>query len=408
MPFLLISMAWRNLWRSSRRTLITLSSIFFAVVLALFTESMGYGQHEQMIRNMVKFSSGYLRIQHLLYEEEPSMDNLIEWSEERERTIKQQLGGQVDLVPRLESFVLAAGPVTTKGIYLVGLSPTKEDKMIHLDEYLIEGEFSDNPESIVLGSEAARKLNVSINDTLVLIGQGYHGASAAAKLFVSGLIEHPLKAMNQTFGYVPLEGAQTIFSAYGLVSGILIMPENAREIDPLADKLKPLLTDHNATILTWKEIQPDLVTAIEFDRASGRVFTGILYMVIGFGIFGTILTMTLEREREFGGLLALGMQRWQLSIVTFWELIFLAILGIASGIGIGFFMLLYLFNNPIPLTGDMAETMRDFGMEPILGFSMNPEIFMVQSAIVFGMCLVIAFYPTFRIHYLDTLDAMKR
>jgi ABC-type lipoprotein release transport system permease subunit len=160
-------------------------------------------------------------------------------------------------------------------------------------------------------------------------------------------------------------------------------------------------------VKSWAELQPELVSMIEGDRAGGIVMKGILYMIITFGIFGTILMMISERSRELGVMIAIGMQRFRLGSILFLETLYMGILGAAAGILVSIPIVYYYFLNPIPLTGDAGKTMIDMGIEPFMYFSIQPEVFYTQAITVFIITLVIALFPIYKSFTLKLTKALR-
>ena len=133
----------------------------------------------------------------------------------------------------------------------------------------------------------------------------------------------------------------------------------------------------------------------------------ILYLVIGFGVFGTVMMMTIERTREFGLLISLGMRRGRLLLVTSLETIMVSMTGALAGM-IGAFPIILYFNwNPIQLTGDMAKAMLAWGLEPIMPVSLRFSIFAAQTAVVFCIALVTSLYPLFFIRKIQPVSAVQ-
>jgi ABC-type antimicrobial peptide transport system permease subunit len=145
--------------------------------------------------------------------------------------------------------------------------------------------------------------------------------------------------------------------------------------------------------MSWEEMQPEVVQQIESDRAGGVIMKTILYIIIAFGIFGTIMMMIAERQREFGVMISIGIQKRKLAVILFIETLFIGLLGILSGIAVSLPLLLIQAQNPIPLTGETAKLMEDFGFEPYMFFSTAPEIFSQQAISVFVMTMLIGIYP---------------
>jgi putative ABC transport system permease protein len=402
-----IKLAWRNIWRNKRRTLITVSSVMFAVVFALFLESLERGAHDVMIDNMTRFHTGYIQIQDYRFEGEPSLDNAFYYDD--------SLSGQVTglesveyTIPRIETFMLAAGVEVTRGAFVMGIDVDREDQLNNLKDRLTDGRFFEPGDGTVVVTEGlAGRLNLATGDSLVLLGQGRFGMTASGLYEISGLLHHPTREMNNQLVYLSLPDAQWLLSADDHITALLVTPTRVRDVEPIAVQLRSELEDEDLAVFTWREMIPELVEALEFDRAQSRLMMGILYVVIGFGIFGTILTMTLERMREFGILLSVGMQRIKLAFVVFIETFFITILGVLAGFVLGIFPILYFHFNPIELGGDMEELVAEWGIEPIMPTAIAPDIFLWQGMMVFILTTIICFYPTIKILTLKILEASR-
>ncbi len=401
-----LKLAWRNLWRNKRRTLITVSSIMFAVVAALFMESLGQGTRQQLLDNMTSFQTGYIQIQDYRYQDEPSPDNAFLYSDSLEQEILSSHEDINYLIPRIESFMLAAGEEITRGALVIGIDIEKEDQFNQLRDRLTEGEFSRaGQQNAVLGEGLAERLNLAVGDTLVLLGQGRFGITASGLFEVSGLIEYPIREMDNQIVYLSLEDMQWMISAEELITNLVVVPEYPDQVNQIATSISQTVSENELRVLTWQEMMPELIEAIEFDELSGRIMLWILYVVIGFGIFGTILTMTLERRREFGILLSVGMYRRKLAFTVFIETFFISILGVFSGFTLGSLVILYFYINPIEFTGDMAELMNDFGFEATMEVSFSPEIYFLQGAAIFIITTIICLYPTLKIARMNILES---
>ncbi len=404
----LSALAWRNLWRSKRRTWITIGSVVFAVMLSLLLESMDRGSQEAMVRNVVQYSSGYLQVQDSLYFDEPGMDHSLYLEPELEQVLGSA-PGVAYTVPRLEAYALAAGESRTRVAYTQGIDVEAEHRFNGIKDRLREGEFfSGRDAEVVLGSGLAQTLQVGIGDTLVLLGQGYQGMTAAGKFHVSGILHHPVPDLNEVVVYLPLEQAQYLYSAYELMSYLMVVPEYTTRHNQVARELSTLSSDAGLSVYTWEELQPELVRTVAFDRAGTLVFLLILYAVIAFGIFGTVLTMTLEREKEFGVLISIGLHRWKLGAVIFMETILINFTGVLIGLALALPIILYFYHNPIPLGEEFGNLMAEYGMEAMLPFSMDPQLFWQQGIIIFCISMVVVLYPLLRVLKLNVLDAARK
>jgi lipoprotein-releasing system permease protein len=401
-----IKLAWRNLWRNRRRTMIAISSIIFSVLLASWMRSMQEGSYDSMIENVVKFYSGYLQVQDTAYREERTLENSMEVSPE----LKQQIENLKDVTlvsHRLESYALAANHQHSKPAMVLGIEPEAEDRITAISKKIKEGMFLKNEEQgVVLGKGLADFLNLTVGDTLVMIGQGYHGISANGLFPVKGIMEHPNQDFDKRLVLLDIETARDFYSAYGLSTSLVIMTGDHYQVDHLKTDIGNLLSP-GKTVLTWIDMQPEIEQLIQSDRASGIIMLGILYLVIAFGMFSVIMMMVKERRREFGVIHAVGMKKRKMAIVVLFETLFIGIIGCTIGLVVSYFFCLWFYHNPIPLTGEMASATEQYGMEPYMFFSIQPSLFYNQMILVFFISLFIAIFPVYNIYRLKITSALR-
>jgi ABC-type lipoprotein release transport system permease subunit len=401
-----ISLAWRNLWRNKRRTLIAAASVFFAVILALLMRSMQTGYYNYMIDSSVRTYTGYIQVHGKDYWEKRSLEESMILDEEKISSINNVKGVSL-AVKRLETFALLAHEKITKVAQVIGVDPESENKLTFLKEKLIEGRFpSDSSQGILLGEGLADLLNAGVGDSVLIYGQGYHGVTAAELIPVLGIVKFTLPELNKSFSYLSIPHAQWVFSAQERITSLSIMIDNPKELDNVNEEIKNLFNE-DYEVMTWQELSPDLVQAIQIDNAQGIIMLGILYLVIAFGVFGTIMMMTAERVKEFGILISVGMKKSRLFLVTTLETIFISFIGVLAGVIISLPIILYLVENPIPLTGEYAEAILAWGFEPILPFAIYPGMFFAQIWTVLAIALLSGLYPINFIRKLKPVEAQR-
>lgn len=404
---MILKLAWRNLWRNKRRTFITMASIIFAVILAVAMRSFQLGTYDRMIENIVGSYSGYIQIHKNGYQDDQTIDNIMPLDDSL-MTVLTNHPEVTDVNPRLESFVLAASDDVTKGIAVIGADPERENAMTGLADKLEKGTYlKPDDDGILLGVELAEFLELDVNDTIVLLGQGYHGVSAAGKYPVRGLLRFGSPELNKSAAYLPLSQAQVLFGAQNMVSSVSVNITDRDELKALTQSLNDELGDYYE-VLDWEEILPELKQSIEGDSAGGVIMISILYLIIGFGIFGTILMMLAEREYEFGILVSIGMKKIKLAITVVLETIIISMLGTAVGFALSYPVVLFFMYRPIRFTGEFEEMYKNYGMEPIMITTNDPMIFVTQAFIVLCLSLLLALYPVVSLSRLDPLKATRR
>jgi ABC-type lipoprotein release transport system permease subunit len=383
-----------------------MASVFFGVILSSVMTSMQHGSYDAMIGNVVKFYSGYAQVFSEKYEDNKTINNTFVLSDTLGPMLRQN-PFITYTSPRLEYFALASSEVLTKGAMILGIEPESEDRVTGISKWIEEGNYLE-PEDrgALLSIHLAEYLNLTVGDTLILYGQGFHGVTAAGLFEIRGILKFPIPEMNNQFVYLSIDRAQELFGAEGRVSYLIVMVKDHLDLpeamETLEKGLQPPLVARS-----WDELQPELVQMIEADRAGGIVMKLILYLVVGFGILGTIIMMIAERTRELGVTVAIGMQRHLLARIVFLETLLTGLVGAFSGIIGSIPIITYYKMNPIKLTGDAAQTMMDMGIEPFLYFSWSPLVFYSQALIVLVITLVIAVYPIVRVFRFKVNAALR-
>jgi putative ABC transport system permease protein len=402
----IIKLARRNIWRNKRRTLITAMAIFFAVFFSVVMQSVQKGMFDNMEFGMVKSFVGFGQIHSKGFFEDQTLDNAFLYDEKIDELANKHKDVKA-FVPRIESFALASNGQATKGAMLIGIDTEKENTLTELSQKITKGEyFVPNDSSVLVAEGLAKYLKVDVGDTLVLISSGYHGASAAGAYLVKGLIEFPSPELNNRMIYMPLATSQEFFDLDGLVTTLVIDTDKPNRIEKITSQLQADLGEEYE-VMPFLELIPNIVQVRQFKEGSSLFMLFILYAIITFGIFGTILMMIKERQYEFGVLTAIGLRRSRLSMIVWLETIFIGMIGVMGGVAASLGITYFLKMNPVALTGEAAAAYEDFGIEPLITASTAPEIFYNQAIIVFVIVTLLALYPIFKISKLKPVEAMR-
>ncbi|MCB0474414.1 MAG: ABC transporter permease [Flavobacteriaceae bacterium] len=403
----LFKIAWRSLWRNRRRTILTASTVAFAMVLALIMRSMQFGSYDLMIKAGVN-QVGDLQVHDSGYWENQSIDRAFFYSKELQDTLKG-LPEIKRILPRLETFSLASYGKQTKGILITGIDPVKEDEQNKLSGKIIKGQYlAAEDTGILIGDNLADYLHISVGDSLVLVGQGYQGITAYGITPVKGIFHLPSLQMNSQLGYMNLSESQQFVYPYqpGLLTGLNLFLKDPSQLEVDQNKIAGKLGD-TYEVISWKTILTDMLQSIKVDNISGQVMLMILYIIAAFGIFSTVLMMTLEKRKQYAVMVSIGMQRTMLIWVSVLETFIVAVIGVGIGLIIITPVLVYLNLNPIAMTGDMAKMYLEFNVEPILPFSLDSGIFISQTLIILGLSLLSALYPVFYLARFNVLNAFR-
>jgi ABC-type lipoprotein release transport system permease subunit len=260
----------------------------------------------------------------------------------------------------------------------------------------------------LIGDGLAQYLGMGIGDSIVLISQGYHATTAAGKYEIKGIVKIPLPDIDNRVVYLPLDICQSLFNAEGnLTSLALAIHENDDDaIHATMTRIGSILPD-DLRVMEWRKMNELLVSQMDADNKSGMIMIGVLYLVIAFGVFGTVLMMTAERRREFGVLVAIGMQKRKLAGIMTTEMLLIGFLGILAGSLIAVAVIFYGVDHPIVFKGEIAKMYEEYGMEPVMAFQGIDFYFAWQVVIVAIMVFVAIGYPLRKIFGMKVVEALR-
>jgi len=404
---MLIKLAWRNIWRNKKRSIITITAIVVAVFLSLFMRSLQLGMYDNMIRNVVGSFSGYIQVHSRGYWDEKIIDNAFEANDETLNKVKE-INGVSNVIQRIQSGSLSSYKDLSKFVFITGIEPEKEKLLVNWEKRLLEGELlTAESKSINIGKGVANFFGLNIGDTLVFIGQGYHGMQAVGAYPISGILEMKNPKLNNISVFMTLPIAQEFLSAENLITHFVIDKKEYEDEIGMAIQLSSTL-NNDFEVMTWQEMMPELEQTIQADSAGGLIMIFILYMIITFGIFGTVLMMTQERKYEFGVVVSIGMKKVNLILTMIYETLFLSSFGVLLGVILSRPLILYYHYYPLRFPEKQAAVMEKFGFEAIIPFMSTYDIPLTHGLIIFCVSAVISIYPAITILRLNPVKAMKR
>ena len=387
--------------------MISMAAVFFAVVLSILLTSITDGSFDHLINNLVGYYTGYVQIHKNGYWEEQILDNSFRTSAALEDSIRQEknISG---LTPRLESFALASSGDLTKGVMVVGIDPQKENEATSLQDKMSKGEYlGKSGNNVLLGEGLANRLKLNLNDTLVLIGQGYHGSTAVGKYRISGILRFGAPELNDRILFMTLPTAQELFGADQMITSYVLILDNTQKLAETTDQLrKNLTTDYE--VMSWEDIMPDIKQHMVSDMANTKIFQAILYVLVAMGIFGTMLMMMVERTFELGMLMAIGMKKRKMILLLVSESVLTMMGGCLTGILISIPLVYYLKIHPIRFKGELGQTWERFGFEAVLPTSTDAGNFIWQGLLVLSIGLTLSIYPVWKVLKLDPVSSLKR
>lgn len=406
-----VKMAWRNIWRNPRRTILTICAIAFASLLLVFMLSFQFGSYETMINTSVKIHTGHLQIQADAYQAKKSMRLVVP------NPVK--IAGILDAMPNIEAytfrgqaFSLISSSERTYGGVVTGIDPDHEAGVSRLKSLIRQGEFlsSDDTNQALVGKLLAKNLRVKIGDELTVMGQGRDGSIAATVVKVKGIYSSGIDEFDRASIHIPLKTFQEVYTMQGAVHEVVVIADSLRNLDTLKRTIKANLSSLNLkkplTVLDWNELMPGLRQSIEMDLISGLIFYLLLVLVVAFSILNTFLMAIFERTREFGVLMAIGTTPGRLTKVLLIESMSMTFVGIVAGIIVGSMITVYFQSHGIEISG-ASELLSQFG---ITG-RMYPKLSLLSAVSGPLAVLIITFfaalYPALKVRRMRPVEAMR-
>ena len=405
---LTLRLAWRNLWRHPRRTWLTTGAMVFSNVILVFMISMQVGMYQMMIDNSLRASVGHLQVQARGYNEEQKMRQTVPDVERLAADLRAGLG--LDTVaPRASAFALASSADRSFGIQVVGVDPDAETRVSSLPGLVEEGRFlrgADAPE-IVVGTVLARNLRVGVGDELTLLGSGRDGSFAATIAIVVGILDAGNPDMNRALAQVPLAFFQDTFAMGSSGHAVVMLAPDLFQVGALGARAEALLpAGEDLVVLDWDALMPGLKQAIQADISSAAFMYLVLIVLVAFSVLNTQLMSVLERTKEFGVVMSLGVSPGHLGRLVLLETALMGVIGMILGVAIGGALVVWFsihgfsFPGLQEMAGQFNLPSRIYMLVTATGLFFGPTVVLLAS-------LLASLYPAARLHWLEPVDAMR-
>ena len=404
---MILSLAWRNLWRQPRRTVLTLAAIVVAGAITVFMLSLQVGMYVAMIVNTLEVFQGEAQVQAAGYRDNPQMERTItDLSTVLDRLRKVE--GITTLTPRANGFAVLSAGDESFGAAVVGVDPSTEPELSTIPQRLSRGRYLQGSESaeIVLGAGLARNLKAAVGDSVTLMGMGRDGSVAVDALSVVGIFESGSPEMDRELSEMPLGRFQDTFGMPNEAHTIVFETGALRNVAATVDRTRLALADTDLVVLDWDQITPGLRQAITLDASTAGLIYMTLLVVVVFTVINTLLMALLERTREFGILLSIGVRPSLLGKIVWVETALLAFLGVGGGVLVGLPLTLYFAVNGLSF-GESSAVLEQWGLPGAI-FPEVSFLTVLGGPGLIGLGVVLSgFYPVIRIRRFEAVEAMN-
>lgn len=406
----LVTLAWKNLWRNRRRTLITLIALSFSLMLIQALHNLSYGVYEAMIDSGVRAGSGHLVVYRAGYLE--SRDETLAFDPATLDAAISAIEGVETVLPRLYLPGLAQSSRESRGILLTGVVPAVEKQVNPFIRALPQRNWLTSADSreAVLGSRLLKELKLKAGSKFVVTMQHRSGELVSEMLRVRGVVTTGVKSIDRSLLMVGRKRAAALVGMDGMVHELAVVLTDQAAEKTVFPRLQDLLGGRpQLRGYSWEQAMPNLFNAIRLDYASQKFIFMIMMLIVTIGVVNTLLMSVMERFREFGVILAVGASAMRLRILVVLEALFLGLVAMAVGSLLGSLATWYLEAVGIDMRNFVSENLEFGGVvfDPVLRATWD-TVWMVRiSFYLLFLSLLAAVYPAVKAGRISPVDAMR-
>lgn len=400
-----VRLAWRNIWRNSRRTAITLAAISLTAAILIASYSLMDGLMKQFVDNATNLLMGEVQIHQekylvnrSLYKNIPNPDQLLE-------KLKAQ---NLPASARSYGYGLAAAGTKSAGAMFVGVDPESERKNFDLAGHLAEGKFlaPEPHKGLVLGRKLARSLNVTVGSEVVVVVQAADGSLGNDLYTVTGILKSVGDSIDRTAAIMNQKDFQTLFVSGGRIHEIAINTRGRLPLDNVVALTKKIAPD--LEVKSWRDLSPTMSDMLNLFDAGMWIFGMIFYLAGGLGLMNTMLMATFERIREFGVLKALGATPWRIMRDVTVEAFVISLVASVIGLGIGLAGSYYLKIHGLDTSVFVTDSYSVGGIafDPVWRAAVSFKTIVPPVVVLWIVCLLASLYPAAIAARLDPVKAM--
>jgi ABC-type lipoprotein release transport system permease subunit len=403
---ILTLLAWRNLWRNHRRTLIMLSAVIIGVWAMIFMTALTMGMVNDMIEDSISVLPGHVQVHHPAYLDDPVIANLLPMPD-KEIEAKFGPAGFRAWSTRIKVPAVVSSERESRGVTLLGIDPERERPMTFVDYDAVDGRFLEGPadDGIVLGHKLAATLETELGKRVVLMSQDPDNDIADRGFRVVGLFHADVAAYEEQYVFAGKETVQKLLGVGDGVTAIVVMGDDYRNVEPLYRKVSALV-DGGVTVSRWTELDTYLGTMLRVMDGFVLVWVVVIFLALSFGLVNTLVMAVFERVREIGLMLALGMK--PSSILG--QIVIESMMLLVIGLGIGN-LLAWVTIKPLESGIDVsvvAEGMAMMGAASVLYPQLRLEDVVLANTVVLIMGFFASLSPAWRASRFQPIEAITK
>ncbi len=404
---MLWQIAWKNLWRVPRRTVVVLTAVVVGVWAMLALGALNRGMMDQLMDSAVRNLTGHVQIQAAGYFNDPVVRHTIQ-DPEKVFALLKSLPARVRWAPRIKVPGAVSNARNSAGISIVGIDPEREKDVSFIGSAVTQGVYlsADTPYGILIGEKLAHKFETGLGKKLVVMAQDAEGKIASGGYRIAGIFSAEMRDTEEQVAFVHLDSLKKLLKVGNGISMVTLLAPSHDMTDSLVRDLKPKLPKGTA-LFTWRELQPLTNAMLDLWNSMMYLWYLVVFVAIGFGLVNTMLMAVLDRIREFGMLKAIGMKPGRIALLILLESLALIILGAVVGNAVTFAFVAWLGKVGINLSA-LAEGMNAIGIPHIIYPALSMKDFLPANGTVLILGLLVCLYPAIKGARISPVEAMRR
>ncbi len=404
---MLALLAWKNIWRNRVRSLVVISAVMLGLWAGAFIMSYVFGMMDQRLSDAIEHEISHIQLHHPEYQ----IDNNPEFDIDQSNQIVSDIQNNSSVKAtsaRVLAFGMINSPTSSAGAKLIGVNPVDEDNLTHIADLVIEGDYlsTDDRNKIIIGQKLAKKLKVKLRSKVVLTFQDQERNIVAGAFRIKGIYKSYNSAIEDLNIYSNGTDIKRLMGNGSQHHEIALLLEDPEQVENFKSELAQ--THPTLKVESWRDLSPELRLMIETMDQSMFIFLVIILVALSFGIINTMLMAVLERVREIGMLMAIGMTKPRLFGMIALETIFMVMIAAPIGLLFAFATIEYLGTYGLDLSALYAEGYAQYGFKSMIYPSLEGSYYGRIMMLVLATSLLSSIYPAITALRLNPVTAIRK
>lgn len=407
---MLFNLAWRNIWRNKRRSLIIISAIAVGLLCGLFASAVMFGMADSFVNSTIDRDLGHIQIHSQNFEDEKLITDTISSASKVLEKIQEQKNIK-GVTSRLVIEGMGASATSSTGLRIAGINSEQEKRVTSIHKQIVSGSYfeADNGtpgriSEIIIGQKLAENLGIKLKSKIVLSFQGFDGSIIYGAFRITGIFRTESSAFDKSNVFVIEEDILSLLNSEPVYHEIAVRLNTVQDVESVYSNLKAELPA--LSVKSWNELAPDLKLMDELTGLQLTIFVGIILFALLFGITNTMLMSVMERVREFGVLMAIGMKRSRVFIMIILETISLSLFGGIIGMFFAAIFIAYFGSTGIDLSA-FSEGFNEWNLNPVLQPTLPLIFYFTITLMIVSTAIIAAVYPAVKAVRLKPSEAIR-